>query len=115
MTASLKNIRRTAATGLTALLLAGAVGAVSQASAQPNTSTPKASCTWDGKTTSDGGTHNEYVSTNKDGTKNYKQYKCNNGSWEYTGTVITQLTAGGRTRVVRVTAATAATAALARR
>ena len=50
--------------------------AMQSANAEPNnTPAPKASCTWNGATTSDGGYHTETSGTS------WAKYKCVNGTW----------------------------------
>lgn len=51
------------------------IASAQSAMAQPNTDTPKASCTWGGQTTSDGGYHTETSGTS------WAKYKCVNGTW----------------------------------
>jgi hypothetical protein len=64
-----------AAVAAVAIPVIGIVGAQS-ASAEPNTSTtPKASCTWNGATTSDGGYHTETSGSS------WAKYKCVDGTW----------------------------------
>src|SRR5882757_1318014 len=55
----------------------GIVGAQSAAAEPPKTqpAPPKASCTWNGQTTSDGGYHTETSGSS------WTKYKCENGSW----------------------------------
>jgi hypothetical protein len=52
----------------------GILGAAT-AAAQPVDSQPKASCTWNGQTTSDGGYHTETSGTS------WAKYKCVDGTW----------------------------------
>jgi len=63
-----------AATAMVAIPFMGIVSAQT-AMAQPNDTTPKASCTWNGQTTSDGGYHTETSGTS------WAKYKCVNGTW----------------------------------
>jgi hypothetical protein len=64
-----------AATAIIAIPFMGIVSAQT-AMAEPNTSpAPKASCTWGGVTTSDGGYHTETSGTN------WAKYKCVDGTW----------------------------------
>ena len=63
-----------AAMAAVAIPFIGLVGAQS-AMAQPNDTTPKASCTWNGQTTSDGGYHTETSGTS------WAKYKCVDGTW----------------------------------
>jgi hypothetical protein len=55
----------------------GIVGAQTAAAEPPKTqpAPPKASCTWNGQTTSDGGYHTETSGSS------WTKYKCENGSW----------------------------------
>ncbi len=71
----MKITRKAIATlALVALPVVGALG-MQPASAEDNAPAPKASCTWGGVTTSDGGTHTET------GPGGWSKYKCVNGSW----------------------------------
>ena len=63
-----------AAMALVAVPVVGIISAHT-ASAEPNDTTPKASCTWNGQTTSDGGYHTETSGTS------WAKYKCVNGTW----------------------------------
>ena len=63
-----------AAIAAVAIPVIGIVGAQT-ATAEPNDTTPKASCTWNGQTTSDGGYHTETSGTS------WAKYKCVNGTW----------------------------------
>lgn len=68
-----------AAAAAVAIPVIGVAGAHA-ASAEPNTTpAPKASCTWNGATTSDGGTHTET------GAGGWSKYKCDNGTWVLVG------------------------------
>jgi hypothetical protein len=52
------------------------IGSAQTAMAEPNTTTtPKASCTWGGATTSDGGYHTETSGSS------WAKYKCVDGTW----------------------------------
>jgi hypothetical protein len=52
------------------------IASAQTAMAEPNqTETPKASCTWGGQTTSDGGYHTETSGSS------WAKYKCVNGTW----------------------------------
>ena len=63
-----------AALALVAIPVMGIISAQT-ATAEPNDTTPKASCTWNGQTTSDGGYHTETSGTS------WAKYKCVNGTW----------------------------------
>ena len=66
--------RIVAATAAIAIPVIGILGAAT-AAAQPVDTQPKASCTWNGQTTSDGGYHTETSGTS------WAKYKCVDGTW----------------------------------
>jgi hypothetical protein len=63
-----------AAMAVVAIPVIGIIGAQT-AMAQPIQDTPKASCSWNGVTTSDGGYHTVTSGTS------WAKYKCVNGTW----------------------------------
>ncbi len=75
----MKITRKAIATlALVALPVVGALG-MQPASAEDNAPAPKAACTWDGVSTSDGGTH---TTTSGSG---WSKYRCDNGTWVLIG------------------------------
>lgn len=76
-TTSKFNIRQmiVAAAAAIAIPVLGLVGAQSAAAEPVQPTAPKASCTWNGQTTSDGGYHTETSGSS------WAKYKCVDGTW----------------------------------
>ena len=67
------------AVAIPVISIVGAQTAAAQPTQPPAPTPPKASCTWKGVPTSDGGTHTETSG------KDWAKYKCENGSWVLVG------------------------------